>query len=152
MNRSRSSKACLFSMHFLKTVARRFMASACETFWREHPALGLIKLRPREEVQPRIVRNRARKAQRTLRAHKAADCSNRARLVTMSLVTHKSPRSACTPVERPRNAHDDDDDDAEKEEACPRIRLRIAVAAERREVSAVTFIGYKSSRYYAEPE
>ena len=38
-----------------------------------------------------------------------------------------------------------------KKEACSCIGPRIAVAAER-EVSAVTFIGYKSSRYYAEPE
>jgi hypothetical protein len=116
-----------------------------DAFCRERAAFSLIKLRQREKVQPRIVRYSARKTQRAPRAQSGRLFGSRprARLVTMSLVIHKSSRSALTPAMLPERARRRAG--AEKEEACPRIRPRIAVAAERREVSAVTFIGYKSA-------
>jgi len=92
-------------------------------------------------VQPGIARYSGR--HKELPAHKAADCSGRAR-ARGSLPCRSSFINRPVPRLHPpccRNAHGD-----EKEEACPRIRPRIAVAAERREVSAVTFIGYKSTR------
>lgn len=106
---------------------------------------NLIKLRPREEVQPRIVRSSARKTQRVLRTQRGRLFRSRARARSLpcrsSLINRLVPR-----VHPPCSRNGGDRPETEKEEACPRIRPRIAVAAERREVSAVTFIGYKSTR------
>lgn len=69
----------------------------------------------------------------------------------MSLVTHKSPRATAGELAA-RGTHTTIANEAK--ETCPRIRPRIAQSAaagvrererEKREVSAVTFIGYKSS-------
>jgi len=77
--------------------------------WRER-ATDLIKLRPRVEVQPRIVRYSMRKAQRAFRAQSERLFGSRARgslPCRSSLINRLVPR---VHPPSPRNAHDDDDE------------------------------------------
>lgn len=125
------------------SVCKNSSSIARKSLRRERAATGLIKLRPRAEVQLRGSEQRAKGTKSSLGTKRAI--VRIASLVTMSLVTHKSPRTACAPAkpsERTRR-------EAEKEE---RVRAFGISQSPQREVSAVTFIGYKSSRYYAEPE